>query len=301
LHAGELFCTVLILIDPAPPQLSFARVAPGKAFHAAVIAQRGHEEKLSHTHDFWEMMYVLAGEGAHWLGGRSLPLQAGQLLLIRPHDHHVVRVESNETLHFFNLAFPEEPWRGFCAVARLEEALEAWENVLLPPHRVVSPPRREECIEAFRRALEAFVEGPTLLELCRFWSAVLPLLLPAGKREAPAKTVPPWLRRARQAMQDEDNLRLGVPRLVALSGVSPAHLARTFRACYGQTPTEFVNELRLRRSAMLLRTTSWEIIHVAYDCGFHNLSYFYRLFTSRYGQTPRAFRGCVEKPLGEMV
>ena len=107
---------------------------------------------------------------------------------------------------------------------------------------------------------------------------------------AKAATSPVWLERACRSMQEEVNLRVGLPRLVALSGVSQAHLARTLKHYHGQTPTEFVNEQKLKRAATLLATTSGAIDAIAADCGFSNLSYFYRCFGRRFGCPPRAFR-----------
>ncbi|MGH2559654.1 MAG: helix-turn-helix domain-containing protein, partial [Thermomicrobiales bacterium] len=52
----------------------------------------------------------------------------------------------------------------------------------------------------------------------------------------------------------------------------------------------FVNDLRLERAALLLRTTTQEITEIAAECGFDSLSYFYRLFGRRFGASPRAFR-----------
>ena len=48
----------------------------------------------------------------------------------------------------------------------------------------------------------------------------------------------------------------------------PAHLAQTLKAATGQTPTEFVNTLRLERAALLLSTTTTEILQIADECGF---------------------------------
>lgn len=271
-------------------QLIFSEIASDKAFHAAYITQHGHVERVPHTHDFWEIAYVLDGTGMHWLDGRMMQLVSGQMLLIRPHDYHAVYAHGAKSFQFYNLAFPETVWRTFCAVAGLKKTLIEWEAAPLPPTCILGESDEGTCLNAFNSALYAFVERPTSLDLCRFWSAILPLFTPEVEQVIFEKTAPAWLRGALIAMQSEENLRLGLPQLVALSAVSPAHLSRTLKAIYGQTPTDFINGLRLRRSCLLLRTTSWKIIDIAYDCGFHNLSYFYRLFIARYAQTPRAYR-----------
>lgn len=156
----------------------------------------------------------------------------------------------------------------------------------------VSAARRDECAQAFHRALRAFQEAPSRLELCRFWALVVPILLrPAEPVEDDTDAaLPVWLRTACWAMRDERNLRLGFARFIEISGVSPAHLSRSLKTYCDQTPTAFINDLRLKQAALLLRTTTEEIIEIAAACGYANLSYFYRLFGRRFGTSPRAFR-----------
>jgi AraC family cel operon transcriptional repressor len=111
---------------------------------------------------------------------------------------------------------------------------------------------------------------------------------------------PVWLSLACRAMYEEENLRAGLPRFVDVSGVTRAHLTRTLKMYRQQTPTEFINELRLDRAAMLLATTPADILDVAADCGFENISYFYRRFRRQFGKTPRAWRKesqCIVMPL----
>ena len=52
----------------------------------------------------------------------------------------------------------------------------------------------------------------------------------------------------------------------------------------------FTNVLLHTVAALLLATTPAEIIDIASDCGYDNLSYFYRRFRRQYGKSPRAWR-----------
>jgi len=51
-----------------------------------------------------------------------------------------------------------------------------------------------------------------------------------------------------------------------------------------------LNDLRLRRAALLLTHTNRDILIIAGDLGFANLTWFYRLFRRRYTTTPLAYR-----------
>jgi AraC family cel operon transcriptional repressor len=153
---------------------------------------------------------------------------------------------------------------------------------------------QEGCAQVFHRALRAYHEAPSpavaRMELCNFWANTLPYLLREEETPFVSDAMPTWLSEACAKMQTESNLRAGLPRFIEVSHVSSAHLSRTLKAHCGQTPTEFINEMRLKRAATLLATTPNEIIQIAYDCGFENLSYFYRRFRSKFGKPPHAYR-----------
>ena len=274
-------------------RLLFDDIAPGRDFHAALASDLPRRaETALHTHDFSEMMYVLEGAGTHWVGGETRPLRAGDLLWIRDRDRHTVFVRPGQKTSFVNVAFRRDVWADFRRLALSLDGPATWEALTEPLSVHVPPARRGACAAAFQTALQAFYARPTRLDLCRFWCAVLPLLDTAeGDRpETALPASPDWLARACLAMQGEQAVREGLPCLVRLCGVSPAYLARTLKARTGQTPTEFVNGLRLEQAAVLLATTPQEIADVALDCGFENLSYFYRLFHRRYGRSPRLYR-----------
>jgi AraC-like DNA-binding protein/quercetin dioxygenase-like cupin family protein len=273
------------------PQMRWQTLVPPGEYHAALVSSWFRPRTALHTHDFFEMMYVLTGTGIHEINDCALPLAAGDLLFIRPRDRHAIAVRPGNDLHFVNIAFPADAWAAFCVLSGLTDDAFSSQSIAPAPAVRVPVERRDECAQVFQRALRAFHAAPSRLELCRFWALAVPILLrPVEPPEEDDSALPTWLRAACEAMRDERNLRLGLTRFIALSGVSPAHLSRTLKAHRQQTPTAFINELRVQQAALLLTTTTEEIIEIAAACGFANLSYFYRRFVERFGMSPRAFR-----------
>ena len=58
----------------------------------------------------------------------------------------------------------------------------------------------------------------------------------------------------------------------------------------GCTPTEFINEARLRYAKWLLETSSFGTGEISEICGFADLPYFCRKFKDKYEYTPSQFR-----------
>lgn len=76
-------------------------------------------------------------------------------------------------------------------------------------------------------------------------------------------------------------------------GMSRMQLFRKLKALTGQTPSEFIRTIRLKRAAKLIEQNFGNIAQVAYEVGFNNLSYFAKCFKeffkvapSEYGKPP---------------
>lgn len=270
-----------------PTRLRLRDFVPrGSHFHVARGVYASAARRRLHTHDFVEVCWVESGAGVHVVNGERVPLQAGDLLLIRARDAHDFRGGRPQPLTLLNVAFEPDvpndlrrryfPRGGF-----------PWHAGRLPP-----------CVRLGRGALartteaaERLAQAPqTRLSLDRFLIGVLDEVT-YPRRLAATADLPPWLARAvRRFAEDPAQLAAGVGALAALAGRSPAHVNRTFRRHSGQTTTAFVNRLRLDRAALELRLTSKPILEIAIDCGMPNLGYFYRRFGERFDTTPRRYR-----------
>lgn len=74
---------------------------------------------------------------------------------------------------------------------------------------------------------------------------------------------------------------------------------RYFKRITNKTFTEFVNEFRIVHACKLLSEERHTITEVCFESGFNNFSHFSRLFKSKTGQSPNAYRKAVEKVVYE--
>ena len=73
-------------------------------------------------------------------------------------------------------------------------------------------------------------------------------------------------------------------------GLSLSHFARAFRISTGIPPHAWLNQARVERAMMLLRQRHQSLSDIAFECGFVDQSHFTRVFASRVGHTPGAWR-----------
>lgn len=178
-------------------------------------------------------------------------------------------------------------WHSFLTLSGLDPILERTQGPL-PPSVNVNRADRGRAMATFERALARFGDDPTAFDLVRFWTETLPLFgYDSHPADAPSS---PWLSRMCAAMELEENLREGLPRMLDLAAVSHGYLARCMRAQFGMTPTEFLTDRRVRHAATLLRSTPIPIAEIAHRCGFSTQSYFSRRFRLVEGMSPRDFR-----------
>lgn len=73
-------------------------------------------------------------------------------------------------------------------------------------------------------------------------------------------------------------------------GISRSHLTRLFKASLGCSPREYLNRLRMRRSAWLLANTSMSVQEISGSVGYEDQLTFSKAFKKAYDVSPRYYR-----------
>ena len=73
-------------------------------------------------------------------------------------------------------------------------------------------------------------------------------------------------------------------------GLSRRHFTQLFRELSGESWLERTTRLRMEHAERLLRETRLSIRSVAFECGYEDISHFYRRFAKYFGKTPGKMR-----------
>jgi AraC family transcriptional regulator len=89
----------------------------------------------------------------------------------------------------------------------------------------------------------------------------------------------------------EANLAEPLPleKLAVMARMSEFHFLRTFKHVTRVTPHQFILRSRLREAAVRLRSTLDEVLEIALDAGFRDLSNFNHAFRAEFGLNPTAY------------
>lgn len=104
--------------------------------------------------------------------------------------------------------------------------------------------------------------------------------------------IDPFLQKAiEQIEKNLDNNQYSVEEIGRDLCISRMTFYRKIQSLTGQSPTEFIRTIRLRRAAEMLREGRLSVTEVSFAAGFSSVSYFSRCFRTMYGVPPTQFIG----------
>ena len=89
---------------------------------------------------------------------------------------------------------------------------------------------------------------------------------------------------------DEHYREGSLTELAALMGYDVYWLSRAINRLLGRNYKELLQIKRLNQAAFLLHSTRMPVADVSFAVGYDNTSYFYRIFRTYYGMSPREYR-----------
>jgi AraC-like DNA-binding protein len=99
-----------------------------------------------------------------------------------------------------------------------------------------------------------------------------------------------FLQRALAVVEDNlTNSQFGSELFAKGMGLSQRHLSRKLISLSGTPANQFIRKVRLLRAGELLATDAGTVREVAYQVGFHNLSYFTKCFKALHKSLPHEY------------
>ena len=244
--------------------------------------------KALHTHDFFELFWVQNGQVRHHLPDRTDTLDEGTVCFLQPGQHHALQGRGEHALVVSLCIHPD-------TIANLGKRHPDLQGHLFWSDAKIALHQRDI------RQLATLNHAAVLLErsACTALHAeafLLPLCADLTGDIQP-KDAPAWLAQACQTAKDPAVFREGSAGLVAITGKAHPHVSRSMRKYYGQTPSDFINDLRMTHAARVLITDSDPISEIARNVGIPNMSHFHKLFRNAYGLTPLQYRHKYQREL----
>lgn len=253
-----------------------------------------------HRHEYYEIFLVVSDKISHKVDDKVMRLAKNTICLVRPDDAHthIYPADSSDERHILNITFSKEVFdHVFTFLQETGINREDFLNPKEPPMRILSEMQGREFLLEFEKRLQFYAaEGETLRR--NIYGFLVYIFInfffePDMRRSEEVSHPPYWLEVTCEKMKRMENFYEGLPRMVELSGKSQEYLARSMKKYYGVTTSQFINDLRL--SYVLGRLVRAEddsdsMLEIILDSGFQSPGHFYKLFTEKYGMTPKEYR-----------
>jgi len=273
----------------------------------------GEKETLNntmHSHVYMQMCYVNKGSCRHYVGNRSIIMVKGDIFVIPPFVcHKMERINRNE-IEIFECEFmPQfinanlndlEFNSGIFDFAYLEPFLVA-ENRVKPRLNLSDSAQVEVekiMIEINDELLAKRAGYRHMLK-----ADLLRLLVLLGREYAKLDDSEAIdniiIQKNRKAILNAINYinenymnNLNLQDISRYSKMSQAYFSRLIKHFTRKTFVEYINEIRIRKSIELLKSTDKLITDICFEVGFNDLTNFNRVFKRMTGVSPREYR-CV--------
>ena len=266
-----------------------------------LITVRPHTRFVSfpeHTHDYIEIVYMCSGSTTHIVNGKEVRLTAGELLFLSRHGkHEILRAEETDIAVNF-IVLPEFFENTLSVIGDEETPLKKFISDSLTGGG--GP-------DYLHFTVSGVIPVQNLVE-----NLIWTLLHDVGYKQSIYRTTMELLflyllNNADYLVYDksedgavlqtlryiENNYRDGsLSEAARLLHYDFYWLSREIKRKTGRNYTEIVQDRRLSQAVFYLKNTNMKISDIAIAVGYDNTSYFHRLFSSRYGVSPKKYRDC---------
>lgn len=250
-----------------------------------------------HKHDYVEVVYMCSGKTTHIVNGKNIYLNKGELLFLNQSAIHAVNKASISDIAINFIILPKFFNKSIDIFGEEETTLRRFLIDSLckqntgPGYlhfKVSSIPQIQNLIENLLWIL--IKETTNKIKVLQMSMNLLFLYLinytdTLDCEDTNEATVLKVLRYI-----DTNYETANLKEISEILHYDVPWLSREIKNKTGETFTEIVQNRRLAQAAFLLKNTKINIVDISLAVGYENISYFHRIFKSKYNKSPKSYR-----------
>jgi AraC-like DNA-binding protein len=230
-----------------------------------------------HTHNTYELIYFLGGNATHVIEDRKYKLKKGDLIIIRPLQHHFIQIDTPTDYERYNILFDAER-HHVESISLLEKDLE-----------VVNLSGNSTAEEIFQK-MDLYrhrCDEETFAKLLSHMLAELFYMIHlfSGTTSEVSPLVSPLISKALHYINENLCTIRSIKEIAHHLFVSESYLFRLFKEELHQTPKKYIMEKRLLLAQQSI-LAGQKPTSVFQNCGFDDYATFYRNYVSFFGGSP---------------
>lgn len=241
-----------------------------------------------HSHEFYEILYVVSGKVNHVLNGNQDDLSVGDLRFLSTSDMHDLSSTNSDASHR-DILIDKDLFEQFSALIFGND--QFIKNVASKKAKLTN-----DEISELEVLMHAFTnETQTEKKRALAFEAILKIvnkLVSTTNEEMPSEynNYPKTLKEIIDHFNKPFALKMSVSDIIARTGYNPSYVSRLFKKYTGDNISEYLKNLRLKHVAYYLKTTDLSLREIADIVGIESLSYLNSIFKKKYGVPPIQYR-----------
>lgn len=290
----------------ASAQLTEAMFFPANAKQNILIMKhKCYSPSLAHSHDFFEIFYVLKGQSYHEIGGKSSRMREGDLCMIPPKTMHYIHVDDDSAIldilirrSAFERVFSSLLDDGnILSAFFVGNTYTAGANDYIIFHTGKDESLQSLILDMYQEceSKESYFE----LLLDSQLSMLFGLLL---RNHETSCELPPFQNRTDSQIfgmvqyLHQHYGDISLKKLAARFHYTPEYTSKLIHDTTGRTFSCLLTQIRMEQALRLLTNTSLTVTDVGRQVGYSTPEHFIRTFKKTFQKTPKEYRKDLPKP-----
>jgi len=247
--------------------------------------------------NFFQIVYIVRGEGKQWVNDHVAVYESGDLLLMIPEDKYSFDVENTTEFLFikFNNFYLHEKKIGTESVHRLEYILN---NISLKIGCIINSENDRKFVELLTRAITEENSNRKLYSkeivqqlintLIMVIARNIAIYLPGKIKEYTDTKVGDILQYIQSNIYVPEQLRLEI--MASNLGFSDTYISRFFKKHTNETIQQYITHYRMSLIENRLKHSNMRIGEIAFEFGFSDESHLNKFFRKQKNLAPSEFR-----------
>ena len=278
-----------------------------------------------HSHDFIELVIVWGGSATHIFNSKQFgklkyKIYPGDIFIVSPDEEHTYHLDYGEKVEIVNVLFYPEMIDFSLLFDSYQSEWELMDFLYVQPFldeevRFTSILKLDSTsIEEIKTLIdkiekEYFVKrkgyqtllklllNELILRLSMFYSEQ-PRLNVTGKSGTAAQGgAKDKLKRILGYMEHHYNTEFTIEQLAKMASCSERQLIRLFKQATGTSVINYLHNLRIERAKKMLSRTNEKIGAIGLETGFHDISFFNKVFKRIVGMSPKEFQALKDRAI----
>lgn len=256
-----------------------------------ILSKYPNYQALSHWHEDIEFIYVLSGSMDYDINGQIVSLHEKEGILVNSKNFHFGFSDHQECIFICILIHPDL----FSTNPMIDSLyVQPFISNLDLPYLLLKKERWQlEILQIIQTLYQLDQKDAHFFLDCQ--QQIVKLFSILYKHRDPQSHAPSWsklelLRVMVNFIQDQFDQNISLDDIAKSANIGKTTCCKLFNTYMHTTPIEYVLTYRMEQAYTLLEESDRSITDIAYAVGFHDSSYFTKIFKNYYHTTPKSIR-----------